>query len=148
MRWFLAGLGVGVTLGVAFAPATVVEQRRRWTSSAARNWERMRERDAGDLMTGAGEEVVQVAGSAQEPAGEVDTTTTELVIPAGAIDPLLDFLNTASEEQLLAVKGIGPKTAQQILAGRPYEMIEGLVGRASKAQIEAVREQLTNEPTI
>jgi hypothetical protein len=35
-------------------------------------------------------------------------------------DRLLDFLNTASEDALDSVAGVGPAKIQQIIAGRPY----------------------------
>jgi hypothetical protein len=35
-------------------------------------------------------------------------------------DRLLDFLNTANEDALDAVAGVGPSKAQQIITGRPY----------------------------
>jgi len=50
-----------------------------------------------------------------------------VVIPAYAQAPktLID-LNAASEKDLESIKGIGPATAKKIIAGRPYESLEGL----------------------
>lgn len=36
-------------------------------------------------------------------------------------------INTASEEELATVKGIGAKTAQAIIAGRPYKNLDELM---------------------
>ena len=35
-------------------------------------------------------------------------------------------LNEASEEDLLQIKGIGPKTAKKIIANRPFSDLEGV----------------------
>jgi len=44
---------------------------------------------------------------------------------AQAQKPLLD-LNTASEKELEALKGVGPVTAKKIIAGRPYSSVADL----------------------
>ena len=41
MKWFLAGLGIGVGLGVVMAPARGDESRRRLREGAERAWDEM-----------------------------------------------------------------------------------------------------------
>lgn len=38
-------------------------------------------------------------------------------------------INTASSQELEALPGIGPVTAEKIISGRPYNKIEELVGK-------------------
>jgi competence protein ComEA len=53
-------------------------------------------------------------------------------------------LNTASEKDLEAIKGVGPATAKKIIAGRPYKSAEELskAGLSTK-QIEAIKPFVT-----
>jgi competence protein ComEA len=57
--------------------------------------------------------------------------------------PLVD-LNTGSEKDLEAIKGIGPATAKKIIAGRPYKSVEDLkkAGLSEKA-IESIKPFVT-----
>lgn len=50
------------------------------------------------------------------------------VVAAGPVN-----LNSASQQELEAVKGVGPATAKKIIAGRPYKSVDDL----SKAGISA-----------
>ena len=49
-------------------------------------------------------------------------------------------LNTASEKELEAIKGVGPATAKKIIAGRPYKSVDELskAGLSAK-QVEAMK---------
>ena len=49
-----------------------------------------------------------------------------------AVAALVD-LNSASEKELEAIKGVGPATAKKIIAGRPYKSVDEL----SKAGLNA-----------
>ena len=56
---------------------------------------------------------------------EVKDSLAELVKPSGVEYPLA--LNTCSIEDLQTIRGIGPSTAQRIIAGRPYRKMEDLL---------------------
>ena len=67
--------------------------------------------------------------SAPAPARATRSASTRAVpSPAGPVD-----LNTGSEKELEALKGIGPATAKKIIAGRPYRS----VGELSRAGVSA-----------
>jgi len=65
------------------------------------------------------------------------------VTSAKAQKGLLD-LNTASEKELEALKGVGPATAKKIIAARPYKSVEELskAGLSTK-QIDALKPFVT-----
>ena len=53
-------------------------------------------------------------------------------------------INTASESELEAVKGIGPATAKKIIASRPYSSLDDLKKAGlTQARIDKMRESLT-----
>jgi competence protein ComEA len=62
----------------------------------------------------------------------------------GQAQKALIDLNSASEKELEAIKGVGPATAKKIIAGRPYNSVDELskAGLSAK-QVEAVKPFVT-----
>jgi DNA uptake protein ComE-like DNA-binding protein len=70
MKWFLAGLGIGVTMGVVLAPARGEENRRRLRDTAVRAWDEASEgaRGAIDNVRSSewGQQAIDMANQARE----------------------------------------------------------------------------------
>ena len=114
VKSFLTGLGLGVGLGVLFAP-----------------------KPGDQLREQAKEKVREVVETSRAQAGEV------IAMAKRALHSEADLLNSSSREELLEVPGIGPVTADKLISGRPYESIDDLATRKSVAPsiIDALREE-------
>jgi gas vesicle protein len=130
MKTFLAGLGIGVGLGVLFAPESGEATRRK-----------LRDRftglidDLGRQMDKAKDVVDETVDNYSErPFGESgDSRTTfppkkdqgrEIRSFASS-----DLINTITREELLNVNGIGPVLADKIISSRPYSSRQDLIER-------------------
>ena len=129
MKAFLAGLGVGVGLGILFAPengeATRGKVRQRlddWREGLSRQVDRAKQTvaDQADLLS------QRVAGQ-KAPDGEKKE--------AGRAESSNDdVINTVNRDELMTVNGIGPVLADRIISGRPYSSRKELVDRGIIAQ--------------
>ena len=135
MKLFLTGLGIGVGLGVLFAPRSGEVTRTK-----------VRERFGGLIkgvkrQAGKAKDAVQetVAAHSEEPSGENASRGTSSpakkdqareVRPPGNPDPI----NIFSREDLMSVSGIGPALADKIISGRPYSSLQELLDRGILSQ--------------
>ena len=107
MKYFVAGLGVGVGLGVIFAPRPGAETRNSVRRQASRR--------AAALYDGT-------CGKASELLSRISRFTGFDMLDSrqSVEDKLVEILNHATEAELMSVTGIGPATAQRIVRHRPY----------------------------
>ena len=122
MKAFLAGLGTGIALGVWFAPRSGEETRRQ-----------LRERfeDLGDVVQ---QRTVEFRDRAEElgrrASSVVRDVANDVKQTADNIERVvLDRLNTGSRDQLMNIHGIGPITADKIIAARPLTAARDIVDR-------------------
>lgn len=73
-------------------------------------------------------------------AEKAATKAVQAKAPAGLVD-----LNTADQKALEALPGVGPKTAKEIIKGRPYKTVDdlGKVKGMSKGKIEVLKDMVT-----
>ena len=122
MKAFLAGLGTGIALGVWFAPRSGEETRRQLRDRMEELGGTMQQR-AVEIRDRA-EDLGRRAGvAARELASEVRQTVD------GAERAILERLNNGSRDDLLTVPGIGPITADKIIAACPFNAAREVVDR-------------------
>jgi len=63
----------------------------------------------------------------EQPLCRCDGTSLQTVVAGLRMEDRLD-LNTAPFEKLVELPGVGPHTASQIVASRPFETVEDLLG--------------------
>jgi DNA uptake protein ComE-like DNA-binding protein len=129
MKGFLTGLGIGVGLGVLFAPdrgdATRDKVRERvseWSETVGQKLERVKD-------------AIEEQGTAFSEATSKGRDQSNIDFPqkdrasGGISTASTDPINTLSREELLKVNGIGSALADKIISNRPYYSRQELVQR-------------------
>ncbi len=119
MKAFLAGLGIGTLLGIAFAPAAG-EQTRRNIADAANE----RFGDIGGRISDAKEQVQERVSSTRDQLSDYADNFRQALDKSGGI---LAIINEWPEQRLIEIHGIGPVLASKIIQNRPYEAEQDLI---------------------
>ena len=141
MKAFLLGFGIGVGLGLLFAPDSGANTRRavqdkfeEWPGASQPD-----EDEGDDTETRRRADSKKKTGSpnARKPA----TPPKKRQGRASAAAESSDAINTISRDQLMAVNGIGPVLADRIISNRPYssigELVErGIIGESTLRELE------------
>jgi DNA uptake protein ComE-like DNA-binding protein len=147
MKSFLTGLGIGVGLGIVFAPnsgeVTRRQIRERFTGLADQLGGQV------DKAKGVVQKTVAAYTESSPGPGERKQTGSPQkkmqereVQTAASGDPV----NTISREELMNVDGIGPVLADKIIAGRPYRSADELLERGiPEAAIKELKRELLNK---
>lgn len=123
MKAFLAGLGIGIVVGILFAPESG-EVNRKNLGRLVTEWSENRGRAIDESKNR-----FQVQSTPSD-----DNDVDEGLSPrkeqarAGSSDSA-DSINTMSREELMNVNGIGPVLANKIISSRPYSSRKELVDR-------------------
>jgi len=130
MKAFLTGLGIGVGLGVLFAPDSG-EGTRKEVRQRISDWSESLSRQAENLKTAAretlGDRVSESAAKAAVKAS--DLPPKKSADRESARSERDELINTLGREELMNVNGIGPVLADKIISGRPYASRRDLLER-------------------
>jgi competence ComEA-like helix-hairpin-helix protein len=112
--------------------------------------ERLRDLEASAMLKRAGiwsesrpERIAELRAAQRSEARELQDLQSRTRKTASPTEPI--DLNTATERELQAIKGIGPVLAARIIAGRPYHTVEDLlrVKGISQTKFEEIRPYVT-----
>ena len=82
-------------------------------------------------------------GKRTEPSTKIETPAPEVpTLPEACL------INTVTAEDLLEIKGIGPKTAAKIISGQPYESMEALTEVVSEPLYVRVSEWASEKNAV
>ena len=129
MKAFLTGLGIGVGLGVVFAPDSG-EATRKKVGHRISDWSESLSRPAENLKKATrcvGDRVSETAPNASETSS--DLPPKKSVDGESASSDIDELINTAGRQELMNVKGIGAVLADKIISGRPYSSRRDLLER-------------------
>lgn len=130
MKFFLAGLGTGVALGVLFAPRSGRETLGQLRAKGREFADVAKDQAVGVVRTVQEqvENVKQQATDLAKTAGsQIKTTAQKFGSKAGL--GALAKLNTAKREELMNINGIGPVLADRIIASRPFTSTQQVLDR-------------------
>jgi DNA uptake protein ComE-like DNA-binding protein len=116
MKAFLTGIGLGAAIGVAIAPASGSNTRKKVKTWSADLGERMNQKfspgaEGENPQDGVEPRAASDRVEANQDAGE----------SSSAQDEVAEVLNNASKTKLRSVPGIGDATARRIIENRPFE---------------------------
>ncbi|HKD92829.1 MAG TPA: hypothetical protein VKB56_13040 [Terriglobales bacterium] len=148
MKGFLAGLGAGFALGLVIAPQSAEENRTRIAEGAEDLLQQGREqgrelaRRSNELLSSAPEQTCDFPEKRNQTIPQVREPLKDVMRGDGAA-----ALNSISRNELLAVYGIGPVSADKILSGRPYKSLSDLVERSilPASTLENLKRALVNK---
>ena len=123
MKSFLAGLGIGALIGVAFAPKPGEQTRRDLVEGANQRFGTIKDDlnqhldefkdSAGESISNIKEQVGQRVSSVRESVSAVSEKLSG--------NSLLAIINDWPQERLIEIDGIGPVLASKIIENRPYK---------------------------
>lgn len=121
MKSFLAGLGIGIGVGMLFAPESGEVNRKKLNQRLTR-WSEDLAQVVDESKTRVQDQVASLNDRAKEAlrSGRKDQ---------GRNAEDADSVNTMSREELMAIKGIGPVLADKVISGRPYSSPRDLLDR-------------------
>ena len=123
MKAFLAGLGIGALIGVAFAPSSGEETRRNLVDGANQRFGRMKEdlnQHLDEFKDSAGESISNIKEQVGQRVSSVKETVSAATEKISG-NSLMAILNDWPQERLIEIDGIGPVLASKIIENRPYK---------------------------
>jgi DNA uptake protein ComE-like DNA-binding protein len=131
MKAILMGLGIGVGLGILFAPNTG-ERTRSKVRGKLNEWSHRFSLQVDRAKKTVDSQANELSKRVSERRKEQNERSASKRQPKTFAEG--ELMNTLSRDDLMTVNGIGPVLADRIISGRPYSSIRDLVDRGIIAQ--------------